>query len=159
MGELARSLDVKLAFDPMEVFPGNNEEHALTPEESRRLFGEIGQLKKRGYGVLNSHEYLGHFANRLDYSCAQPKVFIRVSEDGKVQPFWCSKASMTLGDLRRQSLGEILDSNPFREFSEVASGCSSCVNSSTVEASIFYSARHFLMNPYSYLRFILDYAI
>ena len=46
---------------------------------------------------------------------------------------------------------------------EITKGCNLCNNSSTVETSIFYSARRFLINSYRwntpYLKFILDYAL
>jgi len=163
MAEFARRLDVKLAFDPMEVFLGSNEEYALTASERRRLFSEVREFKEQGYPILNSHEFIEHLMSRVKYSCAQPKIFIRVSEDGKIKPFWCQKTSRVLGDLRKQSLSEVLYSSSFKEFAEITKGCNLCNNSSTVESSIFYSARRFLINSYSwnspYLKFILDYAL
>jgi len=163
MAEFARKLGVKLALDPMKVFPASNEEYALTTSELRRLFSEARDFKRQGYPVLNSHAYLEHLISRVKYSCAHPRTFIRVSEEGKIEPFWCQKTSRVLGDLRKQSLGEVLHSPSFEEFAESAKGCDLCNNSSTVEASIFYSARRFLMNFYKwnspYLRFVLDYAL
>ncbi len=163
MSEFARRLGVKLAFDPMEVFLESTKEYALTHSERRHLFSEIREFKKQGYPILNSHEFIEHLISRIKYSCAQPKIFIRVSEDGKIKPFWCKKTSTVLGDLRKQSLGEVLYSNSFEGFTEIANGCNLCNNSSTVEASIFYSARRFLMSHYKwenpYLKFILDYAL
>ena len=92
MVEFARRLDVKLAFDPMEVL-GSNEEYALTADERRRLFSEVREFKKQGYPILNSDEFIEHLISNVKYSCAQPKMFIRVSEDGKIKPFWCQKTS------------------------------------------------------------------
>ena len=163
MAEFARRLGVKLAFDPMEVFLGSNEEYALTTSERRRLFSEVREFKEQGYPILNSHEFIEHLIRRVKYSCAHPRIFIRVSEDGKIKPFWCQKTSRVLGDLRKQSLSEVLYSSSFKEFAEITKGCNLCNNSSTVEASIFYSARRFLINSYRwnnpYLKFILDHAL
>ena len=49
---LARNLKVKVAFDPMEVFPEFNAQYALSPIERRNLFMEILELKKAGYQSL-----------------------------------------------------------------------------------------------------------
>lgn len=153
MAEFARGLGVRLAFDPMEVFPGSNEQHALAPSERRRLFSEVREFKRRGYPILNSYAYLDHLIGHVKYFCAQPKVFIKVSEDGEIKPFWCHKTSRVLGDLRKQSLSEVLYSTPFEEYGEITKGCNLCSNSSTVEASVFHSGRRF------YLRFLSDYAL
>ncbi len=139
MAEFACELNVKLAFDPMEVLPGSNEEYALTDDERRRLFSEVYRIKKMGYPILNSQEYLKHLINKVKYSCAQPKSFIRISEDGKIIPFWCQKSNSVLGDLRNHSLSEVLYSRSFKKFVETTKWCNLCNNSSTVEASIFYS--------------------
>jgi MoaA/NifB/PqqE/SkfB family radical SAM enzyme len=52
MSELARNMDVEIAFDPMEIFPDFNEEFALSFAERRRAFLEVLQLKKMGYRFL-----------------------------------------------------------------------------------------------------------
>jgi hypothetical protein len=70
--------------------------------ECSSLFTTVYRLKKQGYPILNSYEFLGHLKNPLDYSCAQPKIFISVSDEGKVEPFWCKKTSKILGDLREK---------------------------------------------------------
>lgn len=163
MTELARRLGVNIAFDPMEVFSGCNEEHSLTTSERTRLFSEIREFKKQRYPILNSYEYLEHLISRVKYCCAQPSIFIMVTEDGKIKPFWCQKTGRVLGDLRKQSLEEIMYSPSFRKFAEITKRCNLCDNSTTVESSIFYSARRFLMNYYKwnnpYLKFISDYAL
>jgi len=163
MAEFARRVGAKLAFDLVEVFPGINEEYALTASERRRLFSEVREFKKQGYPILNSHEYLEHLVSGVKYSCAQPRTFITVSEDGKIKPFWCQKTSRVLGYLQKQSLSEVLYSPSFKEFDGIMKGCNLCNNSSTVEASVFYSTRRFLMNFYRlnnpYLKFILDFAL
>lgn len=163
IAKLARRLDAKIAFDPMEVFPGYNEEYSLSRGELKRAFSEIRSLKRQGYPILNSHEYVDHSIDHIEYSCAQPLIFVTVTEDGKVKPFWCQKTRKVLGDLREQSLSEIIDSGPFRQFAEITENCNMCGNSTTVETSIFYSAIRFFRNCYKwnnpYLKFISDYAL
>jgi len=163
MVELSRLLGVKIAFDQMEVFTGCNEEIALTSKEKIRVFSEILKLKNHESFVLNSSEYLEHVINHVKYNCAQPLIFVVVTEDGKVNPFWCKKTDLSIGDLRKQSLNEILHSESLKRFVEIAKGCSFCDNSVTAETSTFYSARRFFMNVYKwdspYLKFLADYAL
>ena len=161
--KLASRLGVSIAFDPMEVFQGYNEAYSLSRGEVRRAFSEISSLKRRGYPILNSREYVDHSVNRVKYSCAQPLIFVMVTEDGEVKPFWCQRTRKVLGDLQNQSLGEVIDSRAFRQFSKIAKNCSLCGNSTTVETSIFYSTIRFFSNCHKwnnpYLRFISDYAL
>ena len=163
MIELARSMGVKIAFDPMEVFTGYNEELTLTADERTKVFSEIRELENQEGFVLNSHEYLEHFINHAKYSCAQPSIFLVVTEDGKVNPFWCKKTDSLLGDLRKQSLSEILNSSSLKQFAETAKNCNLCSNSTTVETSMYYSIRRFFTNYYKwnnpYLKFLADYAL
>jgi MoaA/NifB/PqqE/SkfB family radical SAM enzyme len=163
MCELARSLGVKLAFDPMEIFPGFNDEYALRRSECNHLFAEVFELKKAGFPILNSYDYLAHLASDRSYSCAQPRVFMKVSETGEVAPFWCKRSNSVLGNVRKQSLGSILHSPSFNEFVKTTEGCRLCSNSSTVEVSMFYAMRRFFTNclkmPNPILRFIIDFGL
>jgi MoaA/NifB/PqqE/SkfB family radical SAM enzyme len=160
LGTLADQNGLKLAFDPMEVFPGSNDKYALSIGQREEIFSQVADLKKRGYPILNSFEYARNQA-KLSYWCAQPRIFLNVSEEGKVSPFWCRKSSKTLGDLRKQSLNEIVSSSAFSEFAATSNGCSLCSHSTAFETSIFYSAKRFLANVYSprspYLRFLADF--
>ncbi len=163
MVELARKMRVKIAFDPMEVFPGCNEQISLSAGERAKVFSEIRELNKQGGFVLNSHDYLDHFTNHARYSCAQTSIFLVVTEDGKVNPFWCKKTDSLLGDLRKQSLGEIVNSDTLKQFAEIAKNCNLCINSTTVETSMYYSTRRFFTNYYKwnnpYLKFLANYAL
>jgi MoaA/NifB/PqqE/SkfB family radical SAM enzyme len=163
MAKLSQKLEVNLAFDPMKILLGN-EDYALTKKQHQQLFQEATELKENGYPIINSYEFLGHPANAM-YSCVQPNIFLQVSEDGKVEPFWCQKTNKTLGDLRKQSLNEILHSHSFKEFEKTTHGCCLCKHSTTVETSTFYSVKQFFMNynmyrwNRSYHKFVMDFIL
>jgi MoaA/NifB/PqqE/SkfB family radical SAM enzyme len=161
MTQLAQNLQVKIAFDPMEVLTGFNEEYRLSRKECKSLFSDVLRLKKLGYPILNSYEFIQHFINRTGYSCAQPKVFLEVQANGEIAPFWCRKNNRIIGNLRKQSLSEVLYSAPFENFSRIAEGCSLCDNSSTLEVSMFYSVRDFFKNcfkpPTPVVRLVKEY--
>lgn len=162
MGELAKKHRLKLAFDPMEVFSGSNDQYGLALGEREKVFSEVALLKEKGYPILNSYEFARNQAN-LAYSCVQPLLFLNVSEDGTIKPFWCQKSNQLLGDLRKQSLSEIMDADPMREFAKISQGCRICKHSTAFETSVFYSTQRFLANLYRprnpYLRFIADFAL
>lgn len=162
MVQFAHRHDVKIAFDLIEVFQGSNEKYALSINDCQRLFYEIRKFKENGYPILNSNEYLEHLDNS-GYSCKQPQVFIRVSEEGKIKPFWCQRTDRALGDLRKQSLNQVLSSSSYNDFTRITKGCNLCNNSCTVETSIFSEKKRFVSNfcksNNPYLKFILDYAI
>jgi MoaA/NifB/PqqE/SkfB family radical SAM enzyme len=163
MGKLARQLGARIAFDPMEIFPGCNEQIALTSSQKSQLFCEVAKLKEEGYPILNSKEYIKYQLTNGKYSCAQPRIFLKVYEDGKVRPFWCRKTNETLGDLKKQSLSEFLISQPYKEFQKNARDCNLCKNSCQVETSMFYSVENFFTRLFqtnnSILKFIRDYAL
>lgn len=152
---LAQRLNVKIAFDSMKIFPGINEKYELTALELKHLFSKILKLKKLGYPILNSDEYLGFHLKNFMFSCNQSKVFIDVSEDGKIQPFWCTRTNKVFGDLRKQSLAEVLNSKAFTKFGEISKGCHLCVNTPTVETSIFY----YLFWTWENIKLIMNYAL
>jgi MoaA/NifB/PqqE/SkfB family radical SAM enzyme len=161
MAELAQNLGVKLIFDPMEVLQGVNEEYRLSRKECKSLFLDVLELKKLGYPILNSYEFLQHVVSHTGYSCAQPKVFLEVHANGEIAPFWCRKNNHILGDLRKQSLSEVLYSPLFEDFARTTEGCSLCDNTSTSDISMFYSAKNFFKNclkpPGPAVRLIKEY--
>ncbi len=160
LARLAARLGVRVAYDPIEVFPGN-EEYALTPEARASAFGEVLRLKEAGYPILNSREFIEQQIAPRGYRCAQPRVFLKVEEDGGIHPFWCPNNGHAKWSLRRQGLAEVLASPEWRAFAEGAEGCGRCTNSSTFECSAFYDARRFAANFYRpgnpYFRFIEEF--
>ncbi|MDP3564602.1 MAG: SPASM domain-containing protein, partial [Methanoregula sp.] len=76
---------------------------------------------------------------------------------GTIGPFWCSKTDQVLGDVQKQSLMEIIDSPAWKRFDTTAQECNLCMNSSTVESSLFYYAGFWASRRY--LKFAADYAL
>jgi MoaA/NifB/PqqE/SkfB family radical SAM enzyme len=152
----AKEHGLKIAFDPMEPFSGINDDGVLTDEDRCRVFLTLLQKKEQGAPILNSEEFLRHQILPCSYSCAQPRIFLRVAEDGIIRPFWCRKTNEVLGDVTQQSIPELLDSTGWKAFDTAARGCRQCMNSSTVESSLFYYAGFWASRRY--LKFAADYA-
>jgi MoaA/NifB/PqqE/SkfB family radical SAM enzyme len=153
----AEKSGLKIAFDPMEPFPGINDEGVLTTEDAQRVFWFLMEKRREGRPILNSARFLEHQVAPAAFSCAQPRIFLRVAEDGTVRPFWCRKQIGLRGDLKTQSLLDIITSPAWKEFDAAAQGCHACTNSSTVESSLFYSAGFWASRRY--IRFAFDYAL
>ena len=152
----AKEHGLKIAFDPMEPFPGINDDGVMTDAERRQIFSTLLDEKLQGAPILNSEEFLRHQIAPHSYSCAQPRIFLRVAEDGIIRPFWCRKTDQVLGDVTTQSIPEILDSPEWKAFDETVRDCHKCMNSSTVESSLFYYAGFWASRRY--LKFAADYA-
>jgi MoaA/NifB/PqqE/SkfB family radical SAM enzyme len=161
MAELAKDLGVKLTFDDVEVFPGVNDEYALNTDESMRMFAKVLEYKNKGYHILNSRDFIKSRIDGTRYPCSQPQTFIKVLEDGRVTPFWCQKYDTPFGDLKKQSLGDILTSSKFAAFSRMAEGCQLCNNQTALESAIFHSPYRFFTNYYKipnpYLDFLVEF--
>ena len=161
MGKITQRLDARIAFDPMEMFEGCNEDLALTSSQRQKVFSQVAALKKEGYPILNSKEFIDSTQSQEQYHCAQPRIFIKMYEDGKIKPFWCKKNPNVIGDLRKQSLGSFLQSNIYRQFREAAWDCGLCRNSCQMETSMFYSVDCFVKRIFqrknSIMKFLVDY--
>lgn len=153
----AKERGLKIAFDPMEPFSGINDDGVMADTERRQVFTMLRDEKEQGAPILNSDSFLSHQIAPRPYSCAQPRIFLRVAEDGIIRPFWCRKTDQMLGDVTKQSITEILDSPAWKAFDETSHGCHQCMNSSTVESSLFYYAGFWASRRY--LKFAADYAV
>jgi MoaA/NifB/PqqE/SkfB family radical SAM enzyme len=157
MISFAMNHGLKIAFDPMEPFSGINDEGVMNDEECRQVFSNLLNQKQLGAPILNSDRFLMHQISPIPYTCAQPRIFLRVAEEGTIHPFWCRKTDHILGDVQKQSLKEIIDSPAWKKFDATAQECNLCMNSSTVESSLFYYAGFWASRRY--LKFASDYAL
>jgi MoaA/NifB/PqqE/SkfB family radical SAM enzyme len=157
MTGFAQNHSLRIAFDPVEPSPGFNDDAILSPDEKSRIFSALAKRKQQGTRILNSEKFFIHQTNPVHYRCAQPRIFLRVGVEGTIQPFWCQKSDHILGNVCKQPLADIITSPAWKEFDTLAKECSLCVNSSTVESSLFYYAGFWA--SMRYLRFALDYAV
>ena len=95
------------------------------------VVGEILTMKKEGYSVLNTQEYLAFFPEFFKgkrriplkgYQCKCGYENIYVWPDLSVRSCW-STSLAPIGDLKRQSLEEIWQSNEYRQRREDMRNC------------------------------------
>lgn len=99
-------------------------------EEERRLIAAARQrARQRGVALasVNDHGPFMRLASRADRFCVRLDSYIYVTVAGQVAPC-CLLRDVRLGDLTRQSLGEVWSSPEFRRFAgpEPHEACRGC---------------------------------
>lgn len=142
MAELTKSLGVLGIFNGMREEAASDESSAqiesYAPSQAQlsRAFIELGELKRRGYPILNSHTHIDMMRDGPPvYRCHWPKLMLPVEANGDVVDcmHWGTRP---IGNLRDQPLTQILKSPRLRELAgEAGESCHKCVSIHRVEIS------------------------
>ncbi|MCD1295634.1 hypothetical protein CUJ83_11560 [Methanocella sp. CWC-04] len=138
---LSKELDVPIAFEPLNVYPGYNEH--LKPDDAtiKDVFLKIIEYKSSGHRIVNSKQYLEmireNYSERKQYTCHAPKVFIEVHPEGEIA--CCLNLSKPWGNSKDISLKELFYSSDYKEFCKDVEKCNKCVVSCVIESSLAYS--------------------
>jgi MoaA/NifB/PqqE/SkfB family radical SAM enzyme len=143
---LAQRVGATITFEPVHPLPGvpGYEDIKVAGEGSYvEAVEKIHALKKEGYRIGNSFSYLrlmkSFTPGRNDYTCRVGRFLLMLEPDGRVN-IPCSRYGC-VGTVRESSLQEIWAS-PYAEANrERSSGCSECLFSGFVEASLVYDLR------------------
>ena len=145
LAKLAEQLKVSFFVCPVktEAVPGSGnrvEEWKSDSFHEKRISLQLKALKRKGYPLNNSYTYLQEFLNEKNpYTCHLPKISLMVYPDGKVVN--CLDRSTPLGNVRRQSVGEILKSPGYGELKNKALSCNHCNNPNVVDSSFLWELR------------------
>jgi MoaA/NifB/PqqE/SkfB family radical SAM enzyme len=150
---MAAELDVPIAFEPLNVYPGYNEHLKPADDAMAAEFARIIAYKKTGRAIVNSTQYLEtirqDYSRQKSYVCHAPEVFVEVHPDGTVARCtggaWCN--------VKDVSLKELFNGSEYRSFCQDAHKCTRCVVSCVIESSLAYS-----LNPgflYEKARYLL----
>jgi MoaA/NifB/PqqE/SkfB family radical SAM enzyme len=135
-------------FCPMETgrmlaagFDASRAGLALPGRELARAAAQAGDLRRRGYPLLNSPRYVRTLEQdpRLDsYRCRAPRAVLTVEADGSVRD--CRRRDVALAnvaDLRRVGLplSHVYSLPRYRSMLEEAGSCTACNNPDVVETS------------------------
>jgi MoaA/NifB/PqqE/SkfB family radical SAM enzyme len=142
MAHFARNLGASVTFESTNTGRSLDGEREvalrLEPELEKRAFNEILSLKRRGLPINNSDSYLRMFATgNTFYRCHNPKISIGVAPDGSVTT--CVGEKRVIGNFYLEDAGEIVSRPIMRQFQREAESCSRCVDTGTVECSLFYA--------------------
>ncbi len=143
---LSQRLGVTITFEPVHPLSGVPEYEDLRVsgiKEYREAVDKIRALKRKGYRIGNSYIYLELMKNfvpgKNNYRCSVGRFLLLLEPDGRVN-IPCSKYGC-VGTVKEATLPEIW-SSPFAAANrERSRGCSECLFSGFVEASLLYDLR------------------
>lgn len=142
VAEMAKDLGVLLYFvvnksnQDFENWQGKNEvkQYEKTDEQLSDDFKLIKKLKYNGYPIRNSDYFIDYIINKKNYyTCHWPKVTLVMYSDGKVLRC-CDRKP--IADLRKNTLGEVINSSEYRYIAENSSNCKlACVGNYAIDSS------------------------
>lgn len=142
MARLLRELGVVGIFNGLREEAATEEQdagidaYAPTRAQLSEAFATVGELKRRGYPILNSHTHIDMMREGPPrYRCHWPKLMLPVEANGDVVDcmHWGTRP---IGNLRSSSFDEILKSPRLRELAgEAGESCHKCVSIHRVEIS------------------------
>lgn len=142
---LSHSLGATITFEPVHPLgvPEYDEVKVAGIEGYREAVDKICSLKKEGYKIGNSFSYLELMRNftpgKNSYRCRVGRFLLLLEPDGRIN-VPCSKYGC-VGTSKEASLKDIWVS-PFAVANrERSSGCSECLFSGFVEASLLYDLK------------------
>lgn len=142
--EFSKKNDLPIFFEPMITWdyglhPRTVEASSLVPsrEEGLRVARELMRAKADGLPVVNSYEYLNVIGQRkASYRCWYKRLVLRVEANGRVVE--CLRRGEVIGDVKRGPLSDIVCGQAYRSFVDRTRGCSTCIDSATVESSFLW---------------------
>lgn len=145
LAEIARELDVSFYVCPVkgELYRGRGkkaEEWKADKQDESDVSDQLIDLKRSGYPINNSYTYLRKFLrDKEPYTCHLPKISMMVYPHGEV--INCMNRDAPLGNVKEQSMGEILKSPAYKELKRRALNCNHCNNPNVVDTSFVWELR------------------
>ncbi len=120
---------------------------ALSAAELRAVAGHAAELKRAGYPILATGEYLELLARDPDlqgYTCRAPQARLTVAADGTVRD--CLRSDRPLADLRAlraagEPLSLLFSQRRYRAMTAAATACTKCNNPDVIELSWLWDLR------------------
>ena len=150
LAELSEELAIPIIFQPMGVYKGYNENLKPTQTELKKTFSKIIEMKKAGYKISNSYNYLQHIIRNKSYVCHAPKCFTYVKPNGNIESC-CFIFDKVWGNVKEKKFKEIFEGKEFKEFCKKMEKCNYCCVYAVIEASYLYSLnpRYLFKNIFS----------
>ncbi len=142
MAELMAELGALVVFNGLREDAATTEtginlsDYAPSREQLANAFATVGDLKRKGYPILNSHTYLDMLrVGPPVYRCHWPKFMLPVEANGDVVDcmHWGTRP---IGNIRETPFAELLKSKRLREITgKEGERCHDCVSIHRVEIS------------------------
>lgn len=143
LAELARHLDVSFFVCPVKEKTGSGRRDASAKgwqagdEKEREVAKKLTGLKKAGHSLNNSYTYLNSYlGEQRSFHCRLPRIALIVRPDGEITH--CMERETHLGNVRSETIHDILNSQPYRELLQKAPACNRCNNPNIVESSYMW---------------------
>jgi MoaA/NifB/PqqE/SkfB family radical SAM enzyme len=156
LADLSKELNVPIYFCPMETgemtskgFNNRKGHLALNQDEISSFAYEVISLKKQGYKINNSYNYLDTFVGgKRNFKCNIRKFAAMVYPNGDIID--CIKKDEPVENLRNVSLKNLFNMERIKNlrFSEV--NCSVCNNPDIIDASYIWDLK--LESLWSYIK-------
>jgi radical SAM protein with 4Fe4S-binding SPASM domain len=142
--ELSKKLDIPIVFQMMGKCKGYNEDILLNEEEKQKVFLRIIELKKAGYNIANSFQYLDHVYKTKSFVCHGPKYMIHVEANGDI--ISCVDIlHKKWGNVKETKFTELFKRMDFTEFCTQVESCNECPVTCVIEGSLMYSLNPFYL--------------
>jgi len=150
---IAEKTGARISFDVItEVRHGEGErafrltDMGLPMPELRGVCGHLLERKRAGAPIVNSELYFRYFAEgKPGYTCHYPKLVMQLDGRGNVED--CLNLDRPIGNIREQSLREIMASPRFRQLRKDAEACCSCNSPTMVDISHVWENPQILFEP------------
>lgn len=146
LADLVKEMGVSFYVCPVkaEELPGEGgrsvEGWEAEGEDEKEAVRLLLRLKKEGYPLNNSYTYLQEFlGQKKPFTCYLPLVALLVRPDGEVVN--CLEPANPPGNVRKQSVGQILRGAAYRKMRLGARECQHCNNPNVVETSYLWELR------------------
>jgi len=156
LADLSKELDVSIYFCPMEVglmtskgFNNRKGYLALNQNELSDFAYEVISLKKQGYKINNSYNYLNTFAGgKKKFKCNVRKFAIQIYPNGDI--INCIARDKPVANLKNISLKDLFYMEKIKNlrFSDV--NCSICNNPDIIDSSYIWDLK--LESIWSYIK-------
>jgi radical SAM protein with 4Fe4S-binding SPASM domain len=142
--DLSSELGVPILFQLMGRCEGYNENLILDQQQIHDTFLQIIKLKKEGYNIENSYDYLYSIAEKKPFICHAPKYMIHVEANGDI--ISCIDIIYKKwGNVKDIRFNTIFSSQAFKSYSKQVEHCNECPVTCVVEGSFLYSLNPFYL--------------
>jgi MoaA/NifB/PqqE/SkfB family radical SAM enzyme len=151
---LAKSLKVKVSFEPVHRFPGISEVvwsdiGIHDPEKFHKTVDRIIELKEQNYPIINSKTYLKMVRDgEMEYKCRASGIIMSVIHDGTLET--CRAQNESLGNVMWDGFENVWKNAEERR-KEIVKNCKGCLFFGYVENSLMQSLNPEVLMNYEWM--------
>ena len=153
---LAQRLDVSITFGPLqEHYYLPDEVRIKDPDDLRTAIDRLIEMKKSGYPILDSIQFLEFIKNPVRFNCYTNRIMLPIDWEGKIEYMCPLLYEARAGDIRKKPLRELWFSERLERFRRFTPSCENymnCGDNAVVELSQLSS-----LSPLIAIGFVRDF--